>query len=94
MRFYTEKQSFIDNSTKSSFSIFESKERIWRRLTELSMNPTIMKEKLQPSKVVGGEMSSEATVCALIAVINHDIKFSTNFIGNAIHPHNVNSFYF
>ena len=53
------------------------------------MNPGIIKEKLQPNKVFAGELSSEATVCALTAVVNHDIKFSTDFIGLSIHPHNV-----
>lgn len=93
MRFYTEKQSFIDASTKSSFVQFESSERSWKRITDISMNPGILKEKLQPNKVFAGELSSEATVCALTAVVNHDIKFSTDFIGISIHPHNVNSFY-
>jgi hypothetical protein len=45
------------------------------------MNPGIVKEKLQPSKVYAGEASNEAMICAIIAVINHDIKFSTDFIG-------------
>lgn len=46
MRFYTEKQSFIDASTKSSFVQFESSERSWKRITDISMNPGILKEKL------------------------------------------------
>lgn len=45
------------------------------------MNPGIMKEKLQPSKAFAGDVSNEAIICALISVINHDIKFSTDFIG-------------
>lgn len=45
------------------------------------MNPNILGEKLKPSKVFAGEASFEATICAITAVINHDIKFSTNFIG-------------
>ena len=53
------------------------------------MNPVIVKEKLQPSKVFAGETSNEANICAIIAVINHDIKFSTDFIGQALYPHNV-----
>ncbi|MCP6769213.1 hypothetical protein NL529_30640 [Klebsiella pneumoniae] len=54
------------------------------------MNPGIIKEKLQPSKVFSGETSNEATICAITAVINHDIKFSTDFIGQSLYPHNVN----
>ena len=54
------------------------------------MNPGIMKEKLQPSKIFAGESSSEATICAIISVVNHDIKFSTDFVGSLIFPHNVN----
>ena len=53
------------------------------------MNPGIVKEKLQPSKVFAGDASFEATICAITSVINHDIKFSTDFIGQAIYPHNV-----
>jgi hypothetical protein len=39
--------------------------------------------------VFAGDTSNEATICAITAVINHDIKFSTDFIGNALYPHNV-----
>jgi hypothetical protein len=38
--------------------------------------------------VFAGDASFEATICAITAVINHDIKFSTDFIGQAIYPHN------
>ena len=61
--------------------MLETNERSWKRINEISMNPGIIKEKLQPSKVFAGETSNEATICALTAVINHDIKFSTDFIG-------------
>ena len=54
---------------------------VWKRITEMSMSPCVMKEKLQPSKVFAGEISNQSTICALIAMINHDIKFSTNYIG-------------
>ena len=89
MKFFTEKQSFVDLSTKSSFQQFESGDRVWKRINEISLNPGIVKEKLQPSKVFAGETSNEAAICAITAVINHDIKFSTDFIGSAIYPHNV-----
>ena len=65
--------------------------RSWKRITEISMNPSIVKEKLQPSKVFGGEKSLASIICAITAVINHDVKFSTDFIGQALFPHNVNS---
>lgn len=67
---------------------------MWKRIPEISMNPGIVKEKLQPSKVFAGDASFEATICAITSVINHDIKFSTDFIGQAIYPHNVSNFYF
>jgi hypothetical protein len=46
MRFYTDKQSFVDASTKSSLMMMESSERTWKKIPEISMNPGIMNEKL------------------------------------------------
>src|SRR4051812_26313185 len=90
LRFYTEKQSFIDTSMKQAQKELEAPGRQWKRITEISMNPGVVKEKLQPSKVYAGDASNGATICALTSVINHDIKFSTDFIGQALCPHNVN----
>lgn len=36
-----------------------------------------------------GESSNEATVCALIAIANHDLKFNTNYLGQCMYPQNV-----
>jgi hypothetical protein len=62
------------------------------------MGPNLIKEKLQPSKVFAGEISNESIACALISIINHDIKFSTDYVGKALYPHNVrhllSKFYF
>jgi hypothetical protein len=63
------------------YKLYEDEGIVWKRITEISMNPGIMKEKLKPSKVFAGEKSFEATICAITSVINHDIKFSTDFIG-------------
>ena len=46
MKFYTEKQSYVDASTKSSFQSLSNQERSWKKINEISMNPGIMKEKL------------------------------------------------
>lgn len=81
LKFYTQTPNYIDECMKDFYQMSNDNIRSWKRITEISMSPGIVKEKLQPSKVFGGEASQSAIVCAITAVINHDVKFSTDFIG-------------
>jgi hypothetical protein len=89
MKFYT-KGVFVDSQmTQLQEEIKSMGPFQWKRITEISMNPGVMREKLQPSKIFSGVPSSMSTVSALIAIVNHDIKFSTDYIGQSLYPHNV-----
>lgn len=57
-----------------------------KRLTEISKTPSLLKEEASALSVFSGEHSQESTVCALIAVLNHDFKFGTSYIGGALFP--------
>ena len=46
----------------------------------------MIKEEPSPMHIYRGEHSSEATVCALIAVLNHDVKSGTSYLAGCLYP--------
>jgi hypothetical protein len=96
MKFFTSQGRFSDIDSESIFSVHNnnrtsvsSSSSVWKKITEITKSPQILAQKLNPMKVFSGSYSNTATVCALIGVINNDIKFSTDYIDRAIFPSNV-----
>jgi len=57
-------------------------------MAEISKSPQILAQKLNPLKIFAGNMSNPGTVCAIIGVVNSDMKFSSEYIDNSLFPSN------
>ena len=57
-------------------------------MTEISKSPQIMQNKLNPMKIFAGSYSNQATVCAIIGVVNSDMKFSSDYLERCLFPSN------
>ncbi len=80
MKFFSGEKPVLENSALPKG--FE-----WKKLSELSMNPAILRKKINPEKIMAlDKISHESTIAAITCVANHDIVFSTLFIPSALHP--------
>jgi len=57
----------------------------WRKMTDICM-PGFCKEKLNPAQVFMGGASNRHLIAAMIAIVNYDMKFSSDFISSMIYP--------
>ncbi len=62
----------------------------WKRIKDCSISPGLMSEKILPSAIFGERKLHMATLCAIIGIANHDMKFSTTFLEQAIYPNKNN----
>eukprot|EP00347_Sterkiella_histriomuscorum_P004892 403358689 len=87
MSFYNANPSpYLDE--KMDFKL--GQDQVWRRLQDINKVPLLMKDgEYEPNRIFQGEASVESVICAIIAVANHDHKFSTNYIGQSLYPQNM-----
>jgi len=85
-KFY--KQSMLENDETDIYSTIDSfpKHEVVS-IKELGTEPQIISKKLDPGKVLMGQLKNSISISwALISIINYDSQFEKNTIGNLVFP--------
>jgi hypothetical protein len=95
IKFYSRSELHIDTEAQTSLGIKESeKERyVWKRMSELSMNPSVFSsatKKINPqtTRLGSDRFASPSILSAIISIANHDLMFKTNIFGQIMFPTN------